>query len=286
MYPSHLCKAQIQHIGELVPSNSVSPDADVGGYPRGTNQVAPALCTSGSCKIPLCSQDAGMFLSLTSPGASLICWALSLLCPQVYLLSLVVQVPHLHSHLSGTSSAVLIPCRLFSTYQEPLPGTPTAYLVQSNLYSILYSLIVTVPPFLTLFHVNRSLMIPPTTAPFQKRSSFLRILSHSPICFSHTPVSSFDPKAWDSLWRFCYRDKQRTIKTQRDQLILLFGNQGGHQNEWDFGVWPWSMISKLKKKKNKKTRIQPEGKSNLLLSQLTLKDEHRDMWYLLSCLGF
>lgn len=167
MYPSHLCKAQIQHIGELVPSNSVSPDADVGGYPRGTNQVAPGLCTSGSCKIPLCSQDAGMFLSLTSPGASLICWALSLLCPQVYLLSLVVQVPHLHSHLSRTSSAVLIPCRLFSTYQEPLPGTPTAYLVQSNLYSILYSLIVTVPPFLTLFHVNRSLMIPPQLLPFR-----------------------------------------------------------------------------------------------------------------------
>lgn len=101
------------------------------------------------------------------PGASLTCWALSLLCPQVYLLSLVVQVPHLHSHLSGTSSAVLIPCRLFSTYQEPLPGTPTAYLVQSNLYSILYSLIVTVPPFLTLLHVNRSLMIPPQLLPFR-----------------------------------------------------------------------------------------------------------------------
>ena len=92
---------------------------------------------------------------------------LSLLCPQVYLLSLVVQGPHLHSHLSGTSSAVFIPCRWFSTYQELLPGTSTAYLVQSELYSILSSLIVTVPPFLTLLHVNRSPMISPKLLPFR-----------------------------------------------------------------------------------------------------------------------
>lgn len=139
-------------------------------------------------------------------------------------------------------------------------------------------------PFPHLASCEQKSYDPPTTAPFQKRSSFLRILSHSPICFSHTPVSSFDSKAWDYLWRFCYRDKQRTIKTQRDQLILVFGNQGRHQNERDFGVWPWYMISKLKKATT--TRIQPEGKSSLLLSHLTLKDEHRDMWYLLSCLGF
>lgn len=59
------------------------------------------------------------------------------------------------------------------------------------------------------------------------------------------------------------------------------GDQGGHQNEEDVWVWPWSVISTLKKS----PRIQPERKFSLLLSQLTVPDGNREMWYLLTCLG-
>ena len=38
--------------GCLAPSTSVSLDADVGGRPWGTNQMAPAICISGSAWLP------------------------------------------------------------------------------------------------------------------------------------------------------------------------------------------------------------------------------------------
>ena len=80
-------------------------------------------------------------------------------------------------------------------------------------------LFATASSFLPLLRVTERLWSP-TTSPFQKLSSFFRILSHPSTCFPHSPISSFDSKAQDSLWSICYGDQQRTIKTQRGQLIL------------------------------------------------------------------
>lgn len=161
------------------------------------------------------------FLSLTPPGTSLPHRAPSPPCPQAGPLSLAVQGPHFHSHLWSRDSCLCplqeiwstpsITCQRY-TYQEALPGRSTAHLVQTNVLH------------LRKVETGRQNSHHPWhLLPIRRLSSFLKILSQPRICSSHSSISSFDSKVWDSLWSFCYKDKQRTLKTQRDQLILPLG---------------------------------------------------------------